>query len=209
MVHLTLWLASTRITCRHRMHCCRTRSTRDVAKLALSHTSSPVTFLPFSASTAHQTRSLLPTQSLSNTPHRQHTQTNHHGPSRTTGWIRDGGAIEATPCESKPSTIEADRTHDGTTPENDGPHSAQGQAQLRTVYALRRTTIFYISSQFAAALHEFPQLSVAIDIMNPDAHDLAGLLSAPPEEIGGEVPPSTAHGGLHTLVIGARRFRSI
>ena len=55
-------------------------------------------------------------------------------------------------------------------------NASQDQIQPVTVYALQRTTILYTSShQFAAALEQFPQLSVAINV-NPDC--TAGLPSS-------------------------------
>jgi CRP-like cAMP-binding protein len=82
----------------------------------------------------------------------------------------------------------------------------QDQIQPVTVYALQKTTILYTSSyQFAAALQQFPQLSVAINVMNPDGDGLAGLL--PTEDDTGEDPSyalkHSAETGPRSLGIGA------
>lgn len=59
-------------------------------------------------------------------------------------------------------------------------NASQDQVQPVTVYALERTTILYTSSyQFAAALEQFPQLSVAIKVAGAAGQDdLAGLHSS-------------------------------
>lgn len=81
----------------------------------------------------------------------------------------------------------------------------QDQIQPVTVYALERTTILYTSShQFAAALQQFPQLSVAINVMNPDGDGLTGLFPTEDQITnGGTDTKHTNDSGPRSLGIGA------